>query len=686
MALENEARFHVPEDSLNRTLQELNTRRALTPFSLRWIGTKDHTDTYFDVEGALQKRGWSLRLRTSGDKVRATLKRPVVDPNASGQVIRDELENDSNESFLAVVLQIIAILRDDGIISGGLPSQVQTMLDGAYATLQSTGLRDLFAIRTTRHIWVVTSQSEDVAELVVDDSYYDIGPIGLSDPIRECRLEVELIDPSRGSMLAEICEELTAKYDVHEVYDSKFDRGMLHYATRALREKLETKISVRSDADYNAIIKHLEHNPEFLPTYRFTRLSERTITDAYFDTADQRLFQAGCYLRLRSERRNRELVFRHLTKELRYGEALQEEIVAKGAGDSFDRSWELIQNWLSSTTKLNFSNSGATLEGIEQALASIGFMRILDVGIKRVPWMVERVGSSQRHGIGQPDHVAKLKYDRIRYSRPGSQASALSTAEFEATGVEGEGSAASDSIITAYDAFVAQFMEACGHFVSDKNVTRRISAKYFTGMVELGIAHSTPEWLRDGRLSYRVSILRDTPSEEPEELARERDKLADEHRGAVERAKAVKAEVVELRADITSSKELADGSGREFLNTLDARLRNIESAVDRISPTINFYANQQVSQVASVRSDSFDMPSLALELGKMLAYIRQNPEDYGDIPQEEIVAAQEAARQNDVSSVVNHLKKVGKYVAELARQVAAPVASALIEAKLGIKS
>jgi hypothetical protein len=147
------------------------------------------------------------------------------------------------------------------------------------------------------------------------------------------------------------------------------------FATRGLREKLELKITVTQDADYQHIISRFENdNSNFLPQYRFSRLAERQIADIYFDNKELRLFQAGHYLRLREERGAKELVFRRLTQDVQYGEVFQEEFVAKGSGEDFVRNWEPIRDWLTSSTGREVKANVADLEDIEsvmEATASI---------------------------------------------------------------------------------------------------------------------------------------------------------------------------------------------------------------------------------------------------------------------------------------------------------------------------
>ena len=358
------------------------------------------------------------------------------------------------------------------------------LLNGMKSTLAASGLKELFTVRTARHRWIVGHEGVDLAELVVDDSSYDIGSASQPDAIHECRIEVELLDSTKNAELNEICKKLASRYRLRQVHESKFERGMLHVSTRGLREKLELKILVATASDYDTIVSRIRNDPEFLSQYRFSPLKERVISDVYFDSEELQLFQAGQYLRLRQEGQLKELVFRRLTQDVQYGEVLQEELVARGDGEKFRRNWEPIRRWLSSTTGHEVEPSVSNIEDIQQALSAHGLRPTLSVEIQRQPWIVHRIDVSMPSDVSM-DHVAKLKYDRIKMRRPNRPEVSLDCQEFEATGVESDDNVPFGPSILAYDGFVAQFMEACAHVASDNNVTRRINAKYFQGVEQL---------------------------------------------------------------------------------------------------------------------------------------------------------------------------------------------------------
>jgi adenylate cyclase class IV len=457
MALENEARFHLPEAKYPHIVERLNAKDALAPFELSSKGMKTHSDTYFDINGQLRNRGSSLRIRMSEKGVRATLKTPTADGDSTFGSTMEELENSDNAEFFSAIAQIIEKLTGAGVIGGApLDAEPILMVKGAYPTLRDLGLKDLFTVRTSRHRWVISENSADLAELAVDDSFYDVGIAGPESGIRECRVEVELFDASQSEALNRICEKLTSRFGISEVHDSKFERGMLHSDTRGLRDKLEVKLKLGKESDFETILGRIEHDPMFVPHHRFTRMPERAISDVYFDSPGQDLLQAGHYLRLRREGQGRELVFRRLTQAVKYGHVLQEEVVAKGDGEPFLRNWHLIQRWLSGTTGKSITGDIDGVNAAPNFLNGAGLRPVLEVEIDRLPWIVERI-DEPKSTAAAPDHVAKVKYDQITTRRADNREAVLHSVEFEVTGVESDSGTPQANNRLGYEAFVPAF-------------------------------------------------------------------------------------------------------------------------------------------------------------------------------------------------------------------------------------
>jgi adenylate cyclase class IV len=511
MPIENELRYSIRDHRFDQTLRAIGREMHLGRFALEPKDARVHADTYFDRNEWLLDNGWSLRVRQSKDDVRVTLKRPVQTSAAHGAV-RDELESPRDGTFAEVVERIIGILSEAGALSGRESAvAARLMLEGVFAAFRSCGLHDLFTVETTRHVWIAVINGTNAAEIALDDSSYHIGGAAEMRPIRECRMEVELLDPSNQHLLEELSRCIQSRFSFEEVHDSKFDRGMVYYSTRKLLDKMEVKITFKELDDYSAILNYMENAEDFVPDYHFTKLSYQRIADVYLDNASHKLFRAGCYLRLREEHKVRELTFRRLTKDFKYGQVLQQEIVAKGEGDSFNRAWALICDWLARTADIHASGEQADLANIETTLQNLGLRRVLEVDIVRLPWRVSRVDPQRSWRSENANHVAKVKYDQVSYRRPGDEANVLRDVEFEVAGVGDQSVGLQEAQLAAYQTFVSQFHEACVFHSSDGDAIKEIYAKYFRGILGLGIVDEAPEFVADGRLKVRMSsLLRET--------------------------------------------------------------------------------------------------------------------------------------------------------------------------------
>lgn len=510
MPVESELRYSIRDHRFDQTLRAIDRELHLGRFVLERSDTRVHVDTYFDCNEWLLDNGWSLRVRQSNDDVRATLKRPIPTSAAYG-TIRDELENPRDGSFVEVVERIIKVLCEAGALNSQEPViRARLMLEGVFAAFRICGLHDLFTVETTRHVWIAVLNGTHVAEIVLDDSSYNIGGIAELRPIRECRMEVELLDPSNQDLLGELSRSIQSRFGFNEVHDSKFDRGMVYYSTRKLLDKMEVKITVKDLDDYSAIINYMDNTKDFVRDYHFAKLPYQRIADVYFDSANYKLFRAGCYLRLREERKIRELTFRRLTKDVKYGQVLQQEVVAKGEGESFNRAWRLISDWLVRTADVHATEE-AELTNVEATLQKLGLQRVLEVDIVRLPWLVSRIDPQRSWRSENANHVAKVKYDQISYRRPSDEANVLRNVEFEVAGVGDPSAGLQEAQLEAYETFVSQFYEACAHASSDGRAIKEIYAKYFHGILGLGIVDETPEWVADGRLKVSLSsLLRET--------------------------------------------------------------------------------------------------------------------------------------------------------------------------------
>ena len=584
--------------------------------------------------------------------------------------------------MIDTVTRITQRLASEAVVQK-LPSDLgsRLLIKGLYATLREIGLQDLFTVKTSRHRWVVTKDSANVAELAVDESYYDVGTPGSGEVIRECRIEVELVDASQDRIMAEICGALISQFDVSEVQESKFERGMLHFDTRGLKEKLEVKIRLDKQNDYAIILNRIDHDPVFVPRHLFTRMSERTISDIYFENTEQDLFQSGHYLRLRTEGPAKELVFRRLTQAARYGHVLQEEVVARGEGDAFLRSWHLIQRWLSGKTGRLITGDIRGVDDARNFLSGAGFHPVLEVEIERLPWIVERIDESGPYGAA-PNHVAKLKYDQITMRDPNHRDHIIYSAEFEATGVESDSARAHQWNRLGYEAFVPAFEEACSYHTSGKKAEHILFAKYFQGMIDLGIAKSDPPWNKDQRLRYNVSLFREEV--EDDDNTYDLLQLVQQEQSGRFNSPVYPRKIVESIIDELSLllREENIGSGPTTLASfLNRRLKDSDEAI--VKSVVNVTVSQDQAAL-STSSASVDMNILARELSAIAAEARSDQ----SIDAEQVAAieaAHKAAQSNDETAVIRSLRKAVTAASSLARQIGAPVATAFIESRFGLK-
>lgn len=530
MPFEVESRLLIGEDRIERVAEELARRQRIGRCALRPGERRLHADTYFDAGGRLHAMGWSLRVRRTADEIRLTLKRPAPDaPDGGAAVVRHELESGRDGSFGEVLAQVAHLLHSAGVLEAETADvDFRILRDGAVAALIGLGLQDLFTVETDRRTWcAVGADGGAVAEIALDDSTYTTGGGG---PVREGRLEVELLDGADRSALTALTAELRSAFDAEEAFDSKFDRGLVHYRTRNLHDKMETKVTLGEADDYHAVIRRLEGTEPFVQGHRFVRTSlDRHLTDVYFDTRNHALFKLGWYLRLRREGEQAQLTFRRMTADVRYGQVLQQEITAAsrpdGEGDAvFGTNWTAIKAWLVSCGGVSEQGDPERMDQAETVLARMGLHRSLETSIVRTAWVVERVLTDAAPGSpAQAEHVAKLKYDRVTYRVPGSEDRAggpvrdpdrqrppLRDVEFEVTGVEDETAAPQSLQHDSYHSFLALFVEACAHVATDRQADQRISAKYFNGLVRLGVVPRPPRWLTDGRLALRVVLLRES--------------------------------------------------------------------------------------------------------------------------------------------------------------------------------
>lgn len=352
---------------------------------------------------------------------------------------------------------------------------------------------------------MVGDASGDVAELVVDETEYLDSTEG---SVREGRIEIEISDSANAAKLDEMARCIDRRFNTRQVYTSKFQQALIHYASRHLRDKLEAKVTLGDISSYEALVAQINASGEFVRGYQFHRSADRRIFDTYFDTKKHELFKLGWYLRMRREGETRQLTFRRLKErgEQRYGLVMQQEIIVRPSSD-IDEAWAAIQNWLSAVRGASRAAPPADFSELPTALAASSLRNSLEVEVTRTSWIVDRadVRSSDLR-----NRIAKVKYDRVAFRRPG-QTAPLSHFEFEVTGVEDEAAAPNTLRRDSYQAFLGDFLEVCADRTNGGRVDKRTSAKYFHGLTELGIVSRKPEWLTDGRLEVQILARESAP-------------------------------------------------------------------------------------------------------------------------------------------------------------------------------
>jgi adenylate cyclase class IV len=510
MTDEIEARLAIDTDQIEAVRARLDSALALGDYRLSKESRKTQTDSYYDLRGRLYQQGWSLRIREYGNSLTLTLKRPKRQ-EPDGVAIRPETENPQDGNFEEVFLEVVRLMVDGGLIDE-VPADLSPRLYrvGASKALHSLGLRKVFDVRTDRQTWRArNSAGLSIAEVALDRSEYRVSH---EQTIEEGRIEIEIDSPAQKLELSDLARVAISDFRAQEVHQSKFERGVVHSRSSNLREKMETKVTLASDSDYAGIVQALDvTSAPFIKGYLFNRSGLDTkIEDIYFDSRQYALFERGWYLRLRREGASSKLTFRRLTDQDRQGQVLQNEIIVEQNSERFEESWNALWSWLQKIPLRRDAPRLESLDAVERTLGAAGIVPSLRVTINRTAWTIEK-GEADKASNLTPlgERVAKLKYDRITFRKPGDSIAA-SAQEFEVTGVEQDDASPPVLLADAYQTFLAAFVENCVYATGGKGgVDQRINAKYFSGLISLGI-RKPPKFLDDGRLSLRVTALRES--------------------------------------------------------------------------------------------------------------------------------------------------------------------------------
>ncbi len=515
MVNEIESRLEIEVAKVDTIREALAARTELSGIALRPGKRKVHTDAYFDnAEQSLYRRGWSLRIRESGNDLRLTLKGPST-RTSGGVAERREIENPRDGSLPVVLGVIVGTMVSEGLLDAP-PEDIDRHLfrDGAAAALATTGMRRLFDVQTDRETWLAVRGTEPIAEIALDKSMYKTAH---GDSIAEARMEIELTDNDRTLELLQLTRALESEFGGRAVSESKFERGVIHARSQGLQEKMEAKVTLASIEQYDEVAHSIDSTDDLIGGYRFNRVDDSiTLTDRYYDTPKHALFERGWYLRHRRQGTANKLTFRRLTKEARQGQVLQNEIVVDWTGSDPEAAWRAMWPWLQEVVAYHANPPAlAVPDSLDELLLAAGFIPALDIEVTRTSWVVEKVtagSSSPLRPIG--DRVAKLKYDRVRYADPARRRQSVQVREFEVTGVEQHDESPTILLRESYQSFLALFTEMCVHLTGE-GVEQKTNAKYFAGLLAVGLVRSAPKWLTDGRLALRVSALRESDTDTP---------------------------------------------------------------------------------------------------------------------------------------------------------------------------
>jgi inorganic triphosphatase YgiF len=655
---EREARFVVENDEYLGIRDTLDSEKKIGSHALGRSKVKQNDDTYFDTPiYGLHELGWSLRIRRSGHTTRITLKIPDSSRNdeAPEGSWHREIENTGYHDFAQVFEKIIELLQGQRLLHGGKRDRDAILglaaWHGAHQALEFAGLQDLFTVSTVRHAWPVLQAGLEVAELSLDDSAYLFRQVRRDDSERQCRLEVELGASAPDELLSGIGEAVQRSFGIKKVQISKFEHGMILYLARKLDEKFEVKISIPRQSAHEEIVRAIKGSPEFVPGYLFTGDGTHRLHDVYFDTPGQHLFMAGCYLRLRRDGGRRDLKFRILSFNPDLGQAAQYEIAAKDTETDFPARWDQIQDRLSSTSVKGAERRPESLERIERTLSKMGLHPVLEVDVDRIGWSVLKGGS-------RGELIARLKYDKISFRKPGDK-HGESQVEFEVAGAEDHDAAPRALRVSEYYNFLRAFTDQCRDSVPMNKIGWEINAKYFTGLIKLGLEKRIPDWY--GTLRTQAAsepMRREPPADSPRFYA------PDDSR------------------QLALPGQDGTGTGESARAGETAASAGSSGNADR-NVTVNTHISMSQAQSAQMNV-SFGPYGQAIlgELDKAYAYAQSAAPEAAPV----IDAAREAVLAGDTRGLMSKLRSLGAKFSDIAQQVMLPVLTLFIEDQLGLHS
>jgi hypothetical protein len=207
-----------------------------------------------------------------------------------------------------------------------------------------------------------------------------------------------------------------------------------------------------------------------------------------------------------------------------------------------------------------------------------------------------------------------------------------------------------------YYTFIRAFTDQCRESARIPKIGWEINAKYFAGMIGLGLQHEVPDWYGTLRTQSSMPMRREAPVNSPKF-----DDPEDEGQSSIAEDRHPRAEAPAPTDEKAPSRNPSEGGTQNF--------------------TVNIPISMSQAQSAEV-SLSFGAYGQALigELDKAYAYLESAASESASA----IHAAREAVLAGDSSGLMARLRSLGGKFWDIAQQVSIPVLTLFIEGKLGL--
>jgi hypothetical protein len=284
----------------------------------------------------------------------------------------------------------------------------------------------------------------------------------------------------------------------------------------------------------------------------------------------------------------------------------------------------------------------------------MGLHPVLEVDVDRVGWSVQKEGSRR-------ELIARVKYDKITFRKPGGGHD-KSHVEFEVAGAEDHDAAPRSLRVSEYYNFLRAFANQCRESVPMSKIGWEINAKYFTGLIQLGLNQEIPDWY--GTLRTQAAsepMRREPPADPPDSYAYRRDSRQQRFPAPTGTGNGELAS----RGEIEGSTDPHGNSGHGVTVHNHNHISMSQAQTAQMNASFGFYGQAVLG-----------------ELDRAYDYAQSHDPEAAPV----IDAARQAALAGDTRGLVSTLRRLGGKLPTLAQQVMLPVLTALIENKLGLKS